>query len=150
MRDHYFPRDMRIPIHSLEYNQLSAHVALRLSSTGVIDIFVSVIVTFLTSLRVYSVICAVSFYRRARKELLNIKNFEYMIERPSISRYPSSMIRNSSGHHYQRGPMMAAAATPVVHSNSKSSPTNSNKLDSGDLGQSGYFYNFLFVPEQYY
>nr|XP_046914036.1 uncharacterized protein LOC124494810 [Dermatophagoides farinae] len=140
MRDHYFPRDMRIPLHSLEYNQLPAHVALRLTSmksgTGVIDIFVSVIVTFLTSLRVYSVICAVSFYRRARKELLNVKNFEYMIERPTTSRFPS-MIGNSSTN-YLRGSMMAAAAA----SNSKPSPTNSTgdggKHDSCDLGQSGY------------
>ena len=99
MRDYYFPRDMRAPVLSVEFNQLAAYAALRLvtlkvrlinwpnltiiviqlicliiftptnkqSSTGVVDIFVSVIVGFLTSLRVYSVICAVSFYRRARK-----------------------------------------------------------------------------------
>ncbi|UXI21466.1 FAS-associated factor 2-like [Sarcoptes scabiei] len=103
MRDHYFPRDMRTPAFPIEYNQLAAYVGLRLttmkSSTGVIDIFVSVIVSFLTLLRVYSVICAVSFYRRARKELIDVKNFELMIERP---RYPSSQLSQqyaSNNHH---------------------------------------------------
>ncbi|KAJ6223606.1 hypothetical protein RDWZM_002151 [Blomia tropicalis] len=85
MRDYYFPRDMRTPVLSVEFNQLAAYTALRLvtlkSSTGVVDIFVSVIVGFLTSLRVYSVICAVTFYRRARKELLNLNNIEYILEK---------------------------------------------------------------------
>lgn len=35
MRDHYFPRDMRMPIHSIEYNQLAAYVSLRLVSMKV-------------------------------------------------------------------------------------------------------------------
>ena len=30
MRDHYFPRDMRAPVLSAEYNQLAAYTALRM------------------------------------------------------------------------------------------------------------------------
>ena len=30
MRDHYFPRDMRAPVLSAEYNQLASYTALRL------------------------------------------------------------------------------------------------------------------------
>lgn len=30
MRDHYFPRDMRAPVLSAEFNQLAAYAALRL------------------------------------------------------------------------------------------------------------------------
>ena len=87
MRDHYFPKDMRIPMPGTEHDQMIAFAALRLatlkvciltinvidykrylqSSSGATDVFVSVIVGFLTALRVYSVICAVSYYRKVRK-----------------------------------------------------------------------------------
>lgn len=38
------------------------------SSSGTTDIFISGLVAFLTAIRVYIVICAVSFYNRIRKE----------------------------------------------------------------------------------
>ncbi|XP_015781928.1 uncharacterized protein LOC107359857 [Tetranychus urticae] len=70
IRDHHFPKDMRIP-GLTEHDQLTAYAALRIavlqSSPGNTDIFVSVIIGFLTGLRVYSVVCAVSFYNKVRK-----------------------------------------------------------------------------------
>jgi len=46
----------------------------------VVDVFVSIIVGFLTSLRVYSVICAVSFYRRARRgKCIHCNNRHFLV-----------------------------------------------------------------------
>ncbi|KAG8194569.1 hypothetical protein JTE90_013310 [Oedothorax gibbosus] len=69
-KDHLFPQEMRKPIPSLEYDQLAAYAALRLftiqSSCGSIDILVIIVVGFLTGLRVYSVVCVFSYYKKAK------------------------------------------------------------------------------------
>ncbi|CAG2168325.1 unnamed protein product [Oppiella nova] len=79
MRDHYFPKDMRIPSPGAEHDQMVAFTALRLatlkSSSGATDVFVSVIVGFLTGLRVYSVICAVSYYRKVRRDSIGSSDY---------------------------------------------------------------------------
>ncbi|CAG2100039.1 unnamed protein product [Medioppia subpectinata] len=67
MRDHYFPKDMRIPAPGVEHDQMS--------SSGATDVFVSVIVGFLTGLRVYSVICAVSYYRKVRRDSIGSSDY---------------------------------------------------------------------------
>ncbi|XP_042894620.1 uncharacterized protein [Parasteatoda tepidariorum] len=69
-KDHLFPQDMRKPIPSLEFDQLAAYAALRLfsiqSSCGSIDILVIIVVGFLTGLRIYSVVCVFSYYKKAK------------------------------------------------------------------------------------
>ncbi|XP_054157058.1 uncharacterized protein LOC128955415 [Oppia nitens] len=79
LRDHYFPKDMRIPDSITESDQMVGFAALRLatlkSSSGATDVFVSVIVGFLTALRVYSVICAVSYYRRVRRDSIGSSDY---------------------------------------------------------------------------
>ncbi|XP_074597645.1 uncharacterized protein LOC141852516 [Brevipalpus obovatus] len=71
IRDNHFPRDMRIPSIKEEHDQFVAIAALRTailqSSPGNMDIYVSIIIGFLTGLRVYSVICAFTFYNKVRK-----------------------------------------------------------------------------------
>ncbi|XP_053212590.1 uncharacterized protein LOC128396090 isoform X2 [Panonychus citri] len=71
LRNRNFPMEMRLPFVPGEHNQLTAFVALRLttlkSSSGTTDIFVVIIIGILTLLRLYSVMCAVSFYNKARK-----------------------------------------------------------------------------------
>jgi dynein light chain LC8-type len=71
MRDHIFPKDLRTLSPIAEHDQMAAFSGLRLtllqSSSGTTDIFVSGVVAFLTGIRVYIVVCAVSFYNKIRK-----------------------------------------------------------------------------------
>ncbi|XP_015793813.1 uncharacterized protein LOC107370326 isoform X2 [Tetranychus urticae] len=71
LRNRHFPMEMRIPFIPGEHNQLTSFIALRLttlkSSSGTTDIFVATIIGLLTLLRLYSVMCAVSFYNKAKK-----------------------------------------------------------------------------------
>ncbi|XP_035225342.1 uncharacterized protein LOC118197893 isoform X2 [Stegodyphus dumicola] len=75
-KDHVFPQEMRKPIPSLEFDQLAAYAALRLftiqSSCGSIDILVIIVVGFLTGLRVYSVVCVFSYYKKAKNGSLDL------------------------------------------------------------------------------
>ncbi|XP_077531596.1 uncharacterized protein LOC144143739 [Haemaphysalis longicornis] len=90
MRDRLYPMTMRTP-YITEADQFAAFTALRLttlkSSCGTTDVLVSIVVGFLTGLRIYSVACVISFYKKAkngglsafRKELSN--NADYFSER---------------------------------------------------------------------
>ncbi|XP_054712576.1 uncharacterized protein LOC129222146 [Uloborus diversus] len=75
-KDHVFPQEMRKPIPSLEFDQLAAYAALRLftiqSCCGSIDILVIIVVGFLTGLRVYSVVCVFSYYKKAKNGSLDL------------------------------------------------------------------------------
>lgn len=75
-KDHLFPQEMRKPIPSVEHDQLAAYAALRLfsiqSSCGSIDILVIIVVGFLTGLRVYSVVCVFSYYKKAKNGSLDL------------------------------------------------------------------------------
>lgn len=69
MRDCLYPQTMRTP-YITEADQFAAFTALRLttlkSSCGTTDVLVSVVVGFLTGLRIYSVACVISFYKKAK------------------------------------------------------------------------------------
>ncbi|OQR79999.1 hypothetical protein BIW11_05357, partial [Tropilaelaps mercedesae] len=70
IRDKQYPADLRIPAPS-EIEHYQAIAALRLatlkSSTATTDIVVSIVVGFLTGLRVYSVANIIHFYKRSKK-----------------------------------------------------------------------------------
>lgn len=108
-RDHYFPSALRTPSSDLEHDQLAAYAALRLvtlqSSCGATDILVIVVVGFLTGLRVYSVVCVFSYYKKAKNGAIDsyqnhllvgseislksdrVKDNESYIPRPIIGNY---------------------------------------------------------------
>ncbi|UYV70580.1 hypothetical protein LAZ67_7003593 [Cordylochernes scorpioides] len=69
-RDYLYPRDLRTPVLATEHDQLASYAAMRLitlhSSCGSTDVLVIVVVGFLTCLRVYSVVCVFSYYKRAK------------------------------------------------------------------------------------
>jgi len=71
MKDNQFANEMRIPSALNEYQQLTAFSALRFaalrSTSGSIDIFASLIISFFIFIRIYNVIQAMTFYQRIRK-----------------------------------------------------------------------------------
>ncbi|XP_076347643.1 uncharacterized protein LOC143245322 [Tachypleus tridentatus] len=70
MRDRFYPWDMRTPSVITEPDSIAGHAALRLltlqTSCGANDIMVAIIVGFLTGLRIYSVVCVYSYYKKAK------------------------------------------------------------------------------------
>ncbi|XP_064458753.1 uncharacterized protein LOC135369052 isoform X2 [Ornithodoros turicata] len=117
MRDRLYPQTMRVP-YITEADQFAAFTALRLttlkSSCGTTDILVSVVVGFLTGLRVYSVACVISFYKKAKngdvpnsfpkelstsgdyftERLERLKDVEEYVPKPSVP--PMQVLRRSS------------------------------------------------------
>ncbi|XP_015917086.2 uncharacterized protein [Parasteatoda tepidariorum] len=69
-RDRFYPQGLRPLSPQMEADQMAAYTSLRLitikSSCGNADILVSVVVGFLTVLRIYSVVCVASFYKKAK------------------------------------------------------------------------------------
>ncbi|KAG8189489.1 hypothetical protein JTE90_018141 [Oedothorax gibbosus] len=69
-RDRFYPSALKPLNVQTDGDQMAAYTALRLitikSSCGNADILVSVVVGFLTVLRVYSVVCVASFYKKAK------------------------------------------------------------------------------------
>ncbi|XP_035222806.1 uncharacterized protein LOC118195581 [Stegodyphus dumicola] len=69
-RDRFYPSALKPLNPTTEADQMAAYTALRLitikSSCGNADILVSVVVGFLTVLRIYSVVCVASFYKKAK------------------------------------------------------------------------------------
>ncbi|CAN7983134.1 unnamed protein product [Ixodes hexagonus] len=85
MRDRLYPMTMRTP-YITEAEQFAAFTALRLttlkSSCGTTDVLVSIVVGFLTGLRIYSVACVISFYKKAKNGGLKLSNnADYFSER---------------------------------------------------------------------
>ncbi|KAM7305357.1 hypothetical protein ISCGN_015254 [Ixodes scapularis] len=90
MRDRLYPMTMRTP-YITEAEQFAAFTALRLttlkSSCGTTDVLVSIVVGFLTGLRIYSVACVISFYKKAKNGALSAfqkefsNNADYFSER---------------------------------------------------------------------
>ncbi|XP_022258621.1 uncharacterized protein LOC111089802, partial [Limulus polyphemus] len=75
MRDRFYPWDMRAPSAVVETDSIAGHTALRLltiqSSCGTNDIMVAIIVGFLTGLRIYSVVCVYSYYKKAKNGVVD-------------------------------------------------------------------------------
>ncbi|CAL1274749.1 unnamed protein product [Larinioides sclopetarius] len=69
-RDRFYPNALKPLNAQTESDQMAAYTALRLitikSSCGNADILVTVVVGFLTVLRIYSVVCVASFYKKAK------------------------------------------------------------------------------------
>lgn len=134
-RDRLYPNDMRSPTAILEHDQLAAYAALRLvtlqSSCASTDVLVTIVVGFLTVLRVYSVVCVVSYYKKAKggdrdlfqKEVTggsegtertgseSIKDMDEYIPRPLLIDYNSKKHHTYSGHRGPRSNTSATAST---------------------------------------
>ncbi|GIY91850.1 uncharacterized protein CEXT_621651 [Caerostris extrusa] len=69
-RDRFYPNALKPLSAQTESDQMASYTALRLitikSSCGNADILVTVVVGFLTVLRIYSVVCVASFYKKAK------------------------------------------------------------------------------------
>ncbi|XP_022258583.1 uncharacterized protein LOC111089788 [Limulus polyphemus] len=67
MRDQFYPWDMRTPSPETESSFLTGQISLRLislkSSCGTNDVFVAIVIGFLTGLRLYTLLCAFSYYK---------------------------------------------------------------------------------------
>ncbi|XP_076343615.1 uncharacterized protein LOC143243821 isoform X2 [Tachypleus tridentatus] len=75
MRDRFYPWNMRAPSAVAETDSIAGHAVLHLltiqSSCATNDIMVAIVVGFLTGLRIYSVACVYSYYKKAKKGIMD-------------------------------------------------------------------------------
>ncbi|XP_022704211.1 uncharacterized protein LOC111269104 isoform X2 [Varroa jacobsoni] len=131
IRDKQYPADLRIPAPS-ELERYPAIAALRLvtlkSSTATTDIVVSIVVGFLTGLRVYSVANIIHFYKRSKKTAVGLYgdySTEMFGERlEELKTEPQPMEKAYSTLPHPHKPDAHQSAYPLNHTSYIASPFN--------------------------